>query len=267
MGPDIDNLQDIGEASQFAPDPDAQMLRVDAADPGVAANRAVAGGLERSRITNTTVHPYRAIASLLITAADGSRWMGTGFLISPRTVVTAGHCVCIKGSSIAARNGFVRSIEVIPGRDGTEKPLGSAVSTTFHSSPEWRDGGLSNFDYGAIILDAPFDQPIAPFGFGVYTDAELMAVTANLAGYPFKDLPAGERSGTQWLHSRKLKSAMAKKVFYDTDTSEGQSGAPVWRIINRRRFAFAIHTYGGKTTNAGTRITAEVHAALTGWMA
>jgi V8-like Glu-specific endopeptidase len=253
----MEELRDIGEASTFAPTPDVP----ESDDAGGAG-----GTLARTRIADTTVHPYRAIASLRITAADGSRWLGTAFFISRRTLATAGHVVCIKNSPVPARNGPVSSIEVIPARNGDLQPFGSAVSRTFHAPPEWSENANSNHDYGAIVLDAPFAQQIGPFGFGVYTDAELMAVTANLSGYPFEDLPPGE-VGTQWFHSRRLKSAMAKKVFYDTDTSKGQSGAPAWRIINRRRFAFAIHTFGGKTTNAGTRITAAVHANLTSWMA
>lgn len=255
-----EELRDISEASRFTPDPEAPALRVETD----AANAVVAGSPTRSRVRDTTVHPYRAIASLIITIRDGSRWAGTGFFVNPRTVVTAGHCLWIRNGS-DTQKGPVKSIEVIPARDGDTKPLGDAVSEEFRSPSQWNDHGLSNYDYGVILLKEPFRQPIAPFGLGVYTDAELSAVTANISGYPTKGL-LPEEKGTQWFHSRKVKVPMARRIFYETDTSEGQSGAPVWRIVNHRRFAFAIHTLGGAMTNAGTRITAEVHAALTGWM-
>jgi glutamyl endopeptidase len=239
--------RDIGAASFPAP-------------PRGIGTEAVVGEDERTPIVPATAYPYRAIASLLITAADDSRWIGTGWFISPRTVVTAGHCVCIRNSPVPRRNGFVKNIEVIPARNGTERPFGSAVSNTFRASTEWSEGANPNHDYGAIILDAPLDPIAVPFGFGVYTDAELLAVTANISGYP-----DDKTSGTQWFHSKKLANVNASKVFYAVDTAGGQSGSPVWRIINRRRFAFAIHAYGGSSTNSGTRITQAVHDNLMAW--
>jgi V8-like Glu-specific endopeptidase len=239
--------RDIGEASFPTP-------------PHGIVPEAIVGEDERAPIVPTTAYPYRAIASLLIVAADDSRWIGTGWFISPRTVITAGHVVCIKGNVIPRRNGFVKSIEVIPGRNGNERPFGSAVSNTFRAPDEWSEDGNANHDYGAILLDTPLGDAVGAFGFGVYTDAELLAVTANVSGYP-----DDKTSGTQWFHSRKLATVNALKVFYEVDTAGGQSGSPVWRIINRRRFAFAIHAYGGRSTNSGTRITQEVHDNLMAW--
>ncbi len=223
------------------------------------ASEGIVGEDDRTPIVPANAHPYRAIASLRILAADDSPWIGTGWFISPRTVITAGHCVCIRNSAVPGRNGFVKSIEVIPARDGNERPFGSAVSNTFRAPAEWSNDGNPNHDYGAILLDAPVNG-VGAFGVGVYDDAELLAVTANISGYP-----DDKTSGTQWFHSRKLMNVNASKVFYAVDTAGGQSGSPVWRIIQRRRFAFAIHAYGGKTTNSGTRITQAVHDNLMTW--
>ncbi len=44
---------------------------------------------------------------LLITAADGSQWIGTAWFVSPRTLATAAHCVYITGSGIPGRDGWV----------------------------------------------------------------------------------------------------------------------------------------------------------------
>ena len=52
------------------------------------------------QITNTCVYPWRAHASLLITAADNRSWIGTGWFIGPHTLMTAGHVVYIKNSNV-----------------------------------------------------------------------------------------------------------------------------------------------------------------------
>ena len=62
------------------------------------------------------MYPWRVHASLLITAADGSNWIGTGWFVSPRVLVTAGHCVFIKGSGVPNINEHLERI----GRDATE---------------------------------------------------------------------------------------------------------------------------------------------------
>jgi V8-like Glu-specific endopeptidase len=45
------------------------------------------------QITNTREVPWKRIVHLAIEAADGMRFQGTGFLIGPCTIITAGHCV------------------------------------------------------------------------------------------------------------------------------------------------------------------------------
>ncbi len=249
MPESTEQLRDIGEAS-FGPPPPAPE----------AVLEAIIGPDDRVRITNTTVFPYRAIASLLITAADNSRWIGTAWFISPRTLITAGHCVYIKNSGVPGRDGWVKSITVIPGRDASKRPFGSVTSSSFRSVTGWTNNGSENFDYGAIIIPTPLGNTVGFFGFGVYGDADLLTVTANISGYP-GDKPAGEHH----FHARKVTSVGPQKVFYDVDTAGGQSGAPVWRVVGGQRIAIAIHAYGGTTANSGTRINSTVNGNLMAW--
>jgi glutamyl endopeptidase len=246
---DEEDLPDIGLASFPA-----------AARAFGARPESIIGSDDRTEITNTTAYPFRAIASLAITAADGSRWIGTGWFISPRTLVTAGHCVYIKNSGVPGRDGWVRSITVIPGRRGSTKPFGQAISTNFKSVAGWTNNGDQNQDYGAIVIPTPLGNTVGTFGFGVYSDADLLTVTANISGYP-GDKPAG----TQWFHARRVTSVGPQKVFYETDTMGGQSGAPVWRVTGGQRVAVAIHAYGGAFANSGTRVSASVNTNLISW--
>ncbi len=244
QAPDTTGLLDVGEAT-FGPP---------------AQFEAVIGTDERIQITDTTKLPWRRTASLLITAADNSSWIGTGWFISPRTLVTAGHCVYIKHSGVAGRDGFVKKIQVMPGRDGTTLPFGALTGTEFWTVKGWADDGLENFDYGAIILPAVFPQNLGFFGFGVFMDATLLAATANIAGYP-GDKP----SGTMWFDKRAIASVKPEKVFYAADTAGGQSGACVYIVRGGARIGVAVHAYGGATANSGTRISSEVFANLTNW--
>ena len=245
--PDTSTLRDIGEASFGPPRPMAETVH---------------GVDNRVQITNTSIYPWRAIASLLITARDGSTWIGTGWFIGPHTLMTAGHVVHIKNSGVAGRDGWVRSIQVMPGRNGASLPYGTVTSTNFRSVNGWINNGDENFDYGAIIIPTQLGNTVGSFGFGVYTDADLTSAIGNISGYP-GDKPGG----TQWYDSRKIASVNATKVFYDIDTAGGQSGSAVYRIIGTNRFAVAVHAYGGATTNSGTRINNNVYNNMVAWKA
>lgn len=243
----IENLRDIGEASFGEPQPRTETVH---------------GPDNRVQITATASHPWRITASLLITAADNSQWIGTGWFIGPHTLMTAGHVVFIKNSGVPGRDGWVKRIQVMPGRNGSSLPYGSVTSTNFRSVTGWTNSGDENFDYGAIIIPTNLGNTTGWFGFGVYSDADLVASTGNITGYP-GDKP----SGTQWYDAHKIASVNSRKVYYDIDTFGGQSGSAVYRIINGGRYGVAIHAYGGATTNSGTRIVTAVFNNMVAWKA
>lgn len=244
VAPDLSGLEDIGLASFGAP----------------PLRESVIGTDERVQITETQKYPWRASASLLITAADNSQWIGTAWFISPRTLVTAGHCVLIKHSDNPAREGWVKKVQVMPGRSGANLPFGGMTSTEFWSVRGWGEQGLALYDYGAIILPAPFPHDLGHFAFGVFSDQKLLGSTANIGGYP-GDKP----KGTFWYDNRKIGSVNTDKVFYAADTAGGQSGSCVYIIEKGKRIGVAIHNYGGNTSNSGTRISSQVFTNLESW--
>ena len=247
--PKDSKLRDIAEATYGPPPPAAETVH---------------GPDNRVQITATSVYPWRMHASLLITAADNSQWIGTGWFIGPHTLMTAGHVVNIRGSGVPGRDGWVKRIQVMPGRNGAALPYGSVTSTSFRSVTGWSNSasGDENFDYGAIILPTNLGNTTGWFGFGVYADADLLATVGNISGYP-GDKP----SGTQWYDARRIAAVNGRKVYYDIDTAGGQSGSAVYRVINGARFAFAVHAYGGATTNSGTRIITAVYNNMVAWKA
>ena len=248
--PETGGLRDIGEASFGPPPPLAE---------------TVIGRDDRVQITDTASYPWRMHASLLITAADNSMWIGTGWFIGPHTLMTAGHVVCIKNSGVQGRDGWVKKIQVMPGRNGNALPYGSVTSTNFRSVTGWTQNGDENYDYGAIIIPTELGNTVGWFGFGVWPDAELVACTGNIAGYP-----GDQPDGTLWYAYRKIVSVNSRKVYYDIDTYGGQSGSAVYRIINGSRYGIAIHAYGvggGAVNNSGTRIVTPVYNNMVAWKA
>ncbi|MCI5210198.1 MAG: hypothetical protein D3910_15700, partial [Candidatus Electrothrix sp. ATG2] len=207
----------------------------------------VIGKDDRIQITNTKAYPWRTICSLIITARDGSRWIGTGWLVGPRTVITAGHVVYMH-----KRGGWARSIDVIPGRNGSDRPYGTCPSSNFHSVKGWTKNKKRSHDYGAIILpkSCPYGNQLGYFGYANLGYFSLLGLKVNLSGYP-GDKP----SGTQWWHARRIKWVTPRTLVYNIDTAGGQSGSPVWRLKGGKRHVVGIHTNGSVLGNSRSGIT------------
>ena len=178
---------------------------------------------DRVRLTSTVEVPFRFICCLDLFFPDPDNpsadllFRGSGTLISPRHVLTCGHCLWdeITGTAGTTALREVRSVTVTPGRNGVDSsgsiraPLGSTRSQSVKASPQWRASLDGDFDFGVITLvDAIGAQPKTalgnrPLGFwGSSADgagtritpvapAALQGVPANVSGYP------GDKCGTQ----------------------------------------------------------------------
>jgi V8-like Glu-specific endopeptidase len=226
-------------------------------EEAVAAIEAIVDRDDRVRITQTTGLPWRRLCALRIQFPSGSSFRGTGFLIGPRAVVTAGHCVYLRN-----QGGWARKVEVIPGCNGTQRPFGQVESSSFRSVGGWVNSGAPESDYGCIVLPAgAFNgRNLGSFGFAAFEAPVLLAQPAVIAGFP-GDKPPYE----MWGAARALKGVTAKTILYNTATMGGQSGAPVYIKRNGQRFVVGIHNYGSSTGNTATRITRPVYERLLGW--
>jgi V8-like Glu-specific endopeptidase len=223
----------------------------------VAAIEAIVDRDDRVQITQTSQIPWRRLCALRIQFPSGSSFRGTGFLVGPRAVVTAGHCVFLRN-----QGGWARKVEVIPGCNGTSRPFGQVESTSLRSVGGWVTGGKPESDYGCVVLPAgAFDNKnLGSFGFAAFEAPVLLAQPAVIVGFP-GDKPPYE----MWGAARALKGVTAKTLLYNTATMGGQSGAPVYIKRSGQRFVVGIHNYGASTGNTATRITRPVYERLLAW--
>lgn len=219
----------------------------------------IIGTDDRQQVGNVKDYPWRCIASLRITANDGSGWIGTGWLVNRRVLLTAGHCVYM-----ADHGGWVQQIEVIPGRDGATFPFNSCIATSFRSVQGWTTDTNRDYDYGAILLPetCAYGDNLGWFGYQVHDDDNLKTLTVNISGYP-GDKP----QGTQWFLSGGIKKVDTFEFEYDIDTTGGQSGSPVWITQDDGiRYGVGVHTDGASDGNSATRITQEAFNNIAGWI-
>jgi glutamyl endopeptidase len=201
------------------------VLSTDPSPGTVADSRSVIGPNKRGQVTDTTAFPFRAVGAV---DGEGVSNSCTGWLVSPDTVVTAGHCVSSYGAPIA-------DFHITPGRNGNRSPWGTATA-----SEVWFDRSfdvIPGHDWGIVKLRQPIGDTVGWIGLQTPRQVSFAGSTVSISGYP-SDKPAG----TLWSASGDVESQTASRLLYSIDTYGGQSGSAVYQ--NGR--AIGIHVTGGK---------------------
>ena len=119
----------------------------------------VIGFDDRIQITNTSSFPFSAVVKLRIDFGSGGIFEGSGAMIGPNDVLTAGHNLW------DPRFGYARSVTVIPGLAGTSQPFGSATSTRIRVPDEYvSTSGSFDYDIGVINLSSNLRNSSGWFG-------------------------------------------------------------------------------------------------------
>ncbi|MCX4379238.1 MAG: trypsin-like serine protease [Lachnospiraceae bacterium] len=235
----IERVIDLPETATYS-------MVADTAASETISERSVIGTDERTKITNTTVTPYYAIAYLSITMEDGQTYRGTGFMISPNTMLTAGHC--LKSSTSKAK-----SVTVYAGRNGTSKPI-TAHMTKYYVDTKYT-GSEADWDYGIMVLDSNIGNTTGWFGLHGTSGSSIGTTNVRVTGYP-----ADLAGYYMWTCAGTVSNITTNRFMHTADTAGGESGSPTYFYNGTYgNQAVGIHTHGG---NYSRRIT----ATLVNWL-
>ncbi|HEY5997684.1 MAG TPA: trypsin-like serine protease [bacterium] len=233
---------------------------------------SIIGVDSRLRVGTTTTYPSRAIVYLYVVFPNTAAYSCTGWMIGPRTVATAGHCVYSAGDG-----GWATSIKAYPGRNGSTAPYGYRWGYRVFSPPGWTGSASQFYDYGAIQLaGTAIGNTTGWFGFRWQTSNSFPGYF-TVRGYPGDKI--GTLAATMWTMNGAVlaggtpTTTYGKKLWYLMDTYGGQSGSPIYQTWGGQCcYGVGIHAYGaaawpGPTPpyNSGTRITSAVFANLLNW--
>ena len=227
-------------------------------DPGQVIE-SVIGTDDRTRITATTVFPWRTICKLYMTAADGTHWVGSGAVIDGNHILTAGHCVYMHD-----HGGWVSSIKVIPGLNSSYMPYYYSWATYMRSYTGWTVGEDWNHDWAVVTLDRNIGNFVGWMGRITTTNLAWYLGNFNIAGYPC------DLCGCVCLYHAYNSGCLASsyKHWYRMDTAGGMSGCPVWYLTGGNRYIATVHAYGvdGTGCNSGTRLNQDKYDRIFTWL-
>lgn len=228
-----------------------------AAPPGARVAAAIPAGSARQEMTRPGDHPWSAHVRLLFTLPSGEPSVGTGWVIGPRTIITAAHCVY--------DGGWIQPIHVKPGGDNSGFNTVPAVhSDVTRAWLEERGNERQKSDIGVIYVGDPFEAPITPLNYAVYSDAQLRRISPgrlSVAGFPANPF------GSFLVDRGDLTAFNPPFLHYNAETSDGQSGAPVihWEDDDTPVVIGVHHFNVAPNVNRAVRIGPGAASLLQSW--
>ncbi|MFG1888715.1 trypsin-like serine peptidase [Micromonospora sp. NPDC049051] len=212
------------DAAQSGHRPTSMTAQVTGAVAGATSTvgtNAIFGPDTRVPVTPTTTFP--ASATVRLTFAGGQC---TGFMISERTVATAGHCVHSGGTLGSWRTNVV----AYPGHDGTTAPFGSCAAVRLFAPSGWTGSIYAptpadpTYNYGAVQLNCTIGARTGWLGLGYPTQPATGSCTTT-QGYPV------DRPG-QWASKDFIRAEALNHFYVRHPFVGGQDGSPVFYTPN-----------------------------------
>lgn len=233
-------------------------------------NRNIIGDDDRQRVPDSNLPPYPWICYLEFRSKLGIPMIGTGWLIGPRTVVTAGHCIYSRvefddqGNHVGI--GEMKQYLVRAGINGElNEALAEATVIEMATTNQWIQYGMTAYDFGVLYLDRSMEDEgiTGQFSVGILKPGEEGTLVC-VVGYPWDKQSLN--NGSMWADVNRVVSINDQQLSHEADTLGGDSGAPVIYADNQGNFiAVGIHNYGGDSANFATRINQQVANQLEAW--
>jgi len=240
----------------------------------LTANQPILNSLvdNRSALDNSLsiTYPYNTIG-MLIVEYETQFIRGTGFLISPYTILTNAHNLYT-----TALGGWHKGALFSPGQYetiwpekrqpfSTREPAKAEVNQTFLRYENYNDReNLIRYDYGALFFNQPFE------GITTFMPLQFNQVPTSVSVVGYPGIVRGLASQGQWLAPGTVLSQNENCLFYDALTSGGSSGSPVFTYdpTSGSYRVVAIHSfaYENKLVSGGPHLNNLNLEQIEGWL-
>ena len=206
--------------------------------------------------------PFRAIGQVQVDYdGDGEAdYGGTGVMIGPNDVLTAGHILW------DSHYGFAKQVWFRPALNGDTEPFGVATGKSWYV-PESYISTKGSFDYdiGVINLTSNIGNTTGWMTVKSVTNSQIVNTQVATAGYP-SDLG---KMKYMYFASDNVDLTSGNQMYFNgaMDSYAGQSGSPIfwtengsYSIVGVNTFEVLYYSYNG-----GTIINSAMYNLIKGW--
>ncbi|WP_032113515.1 NB-ARC domain-containing protein [Candidatus Paracaedibacter symbiosus] len=216
--------------------------------------------------------PHRVHGHLMMRFEKEEITVGSGILVGPNHVLTAGHNLYYKGQ-------WAKEIWFTPGRKGNYFPFGYSKGCMLLCHQQWLDPKSrkkDDYDLGMVILDRAVGNEAGWSGLLYAPDTYFDQWEITATGYPGEKGSKDYYSTEMWEGKDETQETVftSETITYSITTSFGQSGGAIWRQWpsptnpdQTNIFTIGIHTEGGAGgKNKGVRLTKEKFEGIINWI-
>ena len=236
-----------------APDPEKSLPRAFRKSRRKAAGPMLAASPQRPPVADPNVPPFAGICLVhgMVHPNQKARNAGTGWLVHPRIILTAGH-VLAHPAAYSGVPGHRAVFARVWFGSGPGQLSGDIHSLRVH--PQFAASNYAyEYDIGAIILPGPIDLP--GFAAQALDDQQSSNRPIGFAGFPSGMPPMRRGSST-------VQPASPQLLSYPLGTFPGDSGAPLI-LADQTGNAMGLHV-ALHAAAIGNRIRSELLEPLIG---
>ena len=148
------------------------------------------------------------------------------------------------------------------------RPYGQFTAISWETNQNYIDALKTpvdefKYDYGAVFFNTSFTGVgLTTYMPVVFNISPSIGDIINLAGYP-GSVQGETNSQAMWLSSGDVNNVTDRIIYYDADTTGGNSGGPVWQLISGQRRIIAVHVV---STPGGCRLVSQNQGVIESWM-
>ena len=204
-----------------------------------------------SLISDPTPYPWCTTVKLFMTFPNSAQFVGSGAMISPGYVITAGHCVYSQDNG-----GWATSITVVPAYNSGNYPFGSANASYLYSWTGWTTSHDYDWDMGYIDLDSDIGNTVGWLGFGYNNDDNFYySNTFHNPGYPAES-PYNGSQMYYWYGD--YDDVQTHRLYFTKYCYGGQSGSgSYYKDGSDNRYVYAVLSHQLGTETGHIRITSD----------
>lgn len=215
----------------------------------------VFGEDKRTQVTDTSREPYNAVAYLII-IVNGIAYRGTGFMVKPGVLITAGHNVYDHDAKKFCDKAYVLDRKSLDRYELYNIIIDEHFKIDNSSTYDWAVASVSvapGKDVPCLRMQR-MDMPNSP---------DATKHTAEIPGFPssVRNVSTNEmytESGMILNYNNDTHT-----LRYQIDTSGGNSGSPILLYVGETPYAAGIHTAALGGCNIGRAIDQGIADAVT----